>query len=188
MTIFVLFGFANFLFGLWLEKAKAIQGEKTSQWVLFTVIAANLMFLIYFRYLGMIASTVNVVVEGFKAPNLPVLLGVSFFVFGSISYMYDIDNRKIKAEHNLISFMLYVTFFPKLLQGPITRYAEFKSGISPKASLEEVSNGVFRFVIGLAKKVIIADQLGVMVDSIFGLAFPPRGLPVTSKGFTYAVH
>lgn len=167
MAIFVLFGIANFLFGLWLEKAKATQSEKTSRWVLFIVIAANLLFLFGFKYLGMITSTVNTVVEGFKAPGLPVLLGASFFVFGSISYLYDIDSGKIASERNLISFMLYLTFFPKLLQGPITRYAEFKSGISPKVSLEEVSNGVFRFVVGLAKKVIIADQLGVMVDGVF---------------------
>lgn len=112
-----------------------------------------------------------------------------FFVFSAISYQYDIYYNKIAPQKNIADFLLYMSFFPKLLQGPITRAGDFTAQLAHnKLDLDSLSKGVYRFTVGLAKKVIIADQLGAMVDQIFANPANANGVSIAWLGaFGYAM-
>ena len=103
-------------------------------------------------------------------PNLSFPLGISFFTFSAISYLVDVNRGEIEAETNLLRLANYMAFFPKLLQGPITRFKDMQIDlVSPRTNPEDMSNGLRRFIIGLTKKVLIADKLAVVADKVFGL-------------------
>lgn len=136
---------------------------------------AALAFYKYFNFFGEQLDAVF----GFGFTPLSIIqpLGISFFVFSLISYLVDVCRGELEADKNLLNVSLWASFFPKIISGPIVRYAHmfpqrddegavvsFASSEGPSADL---SYGARRFVIGLAKKVIIADTLGVVVDEIF---------------------
>lgn len=101
--------------------------------------------------------------------SIIVPIGISFFVFKAISYLVDVYKEKIEAERNLIDFMLFMIFFPQVLSGPIVRYIDMKDELKNRIVCEEdIRYGLKRFIIGMGKKVFIANNLGVLADSIWG--------------------
>ena len=189
LAIFVVFAIVNYGMGLlqgWLRDDKG-PGKKIANWL---AILSNVVFLLAFKYLPFFTEimTGSTGTELSKV-ELPVLLGVSFFVFSAISYQYDIYYNKITPQKNVADFLLYMSFFPKLLQGPITRAGDFSAQLAKnKLDLDSLSKGVYRFTVGLAKKVIIADQLGAMVDQIFANPANANGVSVAWLGaFGYAM-
>ena len=101
-------------------------------------------------------------------PKFSYPLGLSFIVFMAISYLVDINRGTVQAEANLIHFTNYLTFFPKVLQGPITPFADIKDAMHAwRTDWDDVAQGMRRFIIGLAKKVILADNLTYMIDNVF---------------------
>jgi len=109
-------------------------------------------------------------------PELSFPLGISFFTFSAISYIVDVKRGEVGAQRSLLRVANYLAFFPKLLQGPITRYAEMQSDLeNPRSDADGAAEGARRFIMGLAKKVIIADNLAVVTDKVFALNF--RELP-----------
>jgi alginate O-acetyltransferase complex protein AlgI len=189
LAIFFVFTIINYGMGLWQGKLRDNKGpsKKIANWL---VILFNVAFLLAFKYLPFFTNILGSITgsEILKI-ELPVLLGVSFFVFSAISYQYDIYNHKIAPQKNIADFLLYMSFFPKLLQGPITRAGDFTAQLSKnKLDLDSLSRGVYRFTVGLAKKVIIADQLGAMVDQIFANPANANGVSVAWLGaFGYAM-
>jgi alginate O-acetyltransferase complex protein AlgI len=158
----------NYLFGLLLSYVKS-KGIWINGIVLYVSLAANLSMLVYYKYLNLLTSTLNRL-AGMELPlkEIPLLLGISFFTFSAISYLLDIYSGKIVAQKNPLDFALYMSFFPKLIQGPISRYGDIIPQIKNRdCNSAKFTEGIFRFVVGLAKKMIIADQMGVVVDQIF---------------------
>ncbi len=189
LAIFLVFAISNYAMGLLQGKLRDNKGsaKKIANWF---VILANVAFLLVFKYLPFFTNILSGVTKiAIPRIDLPVLLGVSFFVFSAISYQYDIYFKKIAPQKNVADFLLYMSFFPKLLQGPITRAADFAAQPSKnKLDLDSLSKGVYRFTVGLAKKVIIADQLGAMVDQIFGNPANANGASIAWLGaFGYAM-
>ncbi len=189
LAIFLVFALVNYGMGLLQGKLRENKepGKKIANWL---VIFSNVAFLLAFKYLPFFTNILSGITgsEIYKI-DLPVLLGVSFFVFSAISYQYDIYYNKIAPQKNVADFLLFMSFFPKLLQGPITRAGDFAAQLSKnKLDLDSLSKGVYRFTVGLAKKVIIADQLGAMVDQIFANAANANGISVAWLGaFGYAM-
>ena len=189
LAIFLVFAFANYSMGLLQGRLRDNNGS-TKKIVNWSVILTNLAFLIAFKYLPFFTN-ILIVITGMEVAkiDLPVLMGVSFFVFSAISYQYDIYYNKIAPQKNIADFLLYMSFFPKLLQGPITRAGDFTAQLAHnKLDLDSLSKGVYRFTVGLAKKVIIADQLGAMVDQIFANPANANGVSIAWLGaFGYAM-
>ena len=189
LAIFVIFALVNYGMGLLQGslREKEESGGKIANWL---AILFNLAFLLAFKYLPFFTNILGGI-TGTELPKieLPVLLGVSFFVFSAISYQYDIYYKKIAPQKNIADFLLYMSFFPKLLQGPITRAGDFTAQLAKnKLDLDSLSRGVYRFTVGLAKKVIIADQLGEMVDQIFANPANANGVSIAWLGaFGYAM-
>jgi len=189
LAIFLVFVFVNYAMGLLQGRLRESKGpgKKIANWF---VILSNVAFLLAFKYLPFFTSVWSTITGAeLQKIGLPVLLGVSFFVFSAISYQYDVYYNKIAPQKNVADFLLYMSFFPKLLQGPLTRAGDFSAQlVNNKLDLDSLSKGVYRFTVGLAKKVIIADQLGAMVDRIFANPANANGVSVAWLGaFGYAM-
>ena len=135
-------------------------------------ILLNIACLFYVKYLNYTISLGNLLLgTAFPAvAGIIVPLGISFLCFSMIAYLVDIYRGKAPALRNPIDFYLYLSFFPKISQGPITRHGDMTNiplG-GEKTSLDTFSNGLRRFVAGLGKKVLIADILGAAVDTVWG--------------------
>jgi alginate O-acetyltransferase complex protein AlgI len=127
-------------------------------------VAFNLALLVGFKYIDFIMAPVVTL------PAIPVPLGISFFTFSAISYLVDIYRREAIFDGDLMTTGLYLSFFPKLLSGPIIKYRDMVSQIHDRdLTVEKLASGAQRFVIGLAKKVLIADILGGVANQIFAI-------------------
>ncbi|MCL2170413.1 MAG: MBOAT family protein [Defluviitaleaceae bacterium] len=142
------------------------RGKPASKVVLIISMTIDLGVLALFKYADFIFTNIN---SWFNAEigllGLILPIGISFYTFQILSYTIDLYRGKIKVNKSLLDFATYVTIFPPLLAGPIVRYADIEDSLAKrKHSLEDIAIGARRFVIGLGKKVLIADQLGVLIS------------------------
>jgi alginate O-acetyltransferase complex protein AlgI len=138
--------------------------------VLFLAIACNIGVLFYFKYLNFTIATVNHFLgTGFVYRNIVMPIGISFFTFQGMSYVIDLFRGKVKVQKNPVLTAFYISFFPQLIAGPIVRYIDIEKQIHAREeSIQQFMAGAQRFIIGLAKKVIIANNVGFVADLIFG--------------------
>lgn len=136
--------------------------------VLILSVVGNLGILFLFKYSDFLISSWNSLTDshlGLLGLALPI--GISFYTFQTMSYTIDVYRGLVKAQENLISFGMYVSMFPQLIAGPIVRYQTIEQQIPDrKVSVESWVSGMQRFLIGLGKKVILANQIGVLWDEI----------------------
>lgn len=132
----------------------------------------NLGLLGTFKYLGFIINSANAWFGWtIPNPNLPLPIGISFFTFQSMSYTIDLYRRKIKVQKNPVSFIGFVSLFPQLVAGPIVRYEDIQNEIDNRSITEKiVGDGICRFITGLGKKVLIANNIGMLWTSIKDMA------------------
>ncbi len=150
----------NYLLGL------LLYGERFRRGVLAIGVVGNLAFLAVYKYLGFVLNDIF----GFENADLglAVPLGISFFTFKSISYLIDTYKSNGNGTRNYFDFALYISFFSQIAAGPIARFADFKPQLLARTlSLENLTSGVRRFIVGLSKKLIIAGTLGSVVDTVF---------------------
>ena len=158
----------NYLAGLFLERRKG-GGRKL---VLVLAVVVSAAALIFFKYTNFLIDTLNQIAGlGLSSLNfLSVLpLGISYYIFKLISYVADVYTRKTEPEKNLIDFSAYVLFFPQLIVGPIVRYRDMAQTLHTgkgRCTLQKAEDGAIQFVFGLAKKVILADSIGMLWQDI----------------------
>jgi alginate O-acetyltransferase complex protein AlgI len=105
--------------------------------------------------------------------DVVAVLGLSYITFQVISYLVDVSRGTIPGERDFFRFTTYVLFFPKLVSGPITRYKQFSDQISSlNPSIEEIASGMRRVLIGVLKRILIANQLGIVANAVFDLPTP----------------
>ena len=144
--------------------------------ILFTSIALSFSSLFYFKYVNFAVEQLNVVLPYFgrsliSDPKILLPIGISFFTFHKISYIVDVYRGVSKPCKSFIDYLLYITFFPQLIAGPIIRFHDVDSQLSSReSSFRQVFEGMFRFSIGLSKKVLIADSLGIVADRVFKMS------------------
>jgi len=153
----------SYISGLCVEKYRGTPLAKVFLWC---GVSAGLLFLAYFKYADFFISNINALF-GISVPLLKLALpiGISFYTFQSISYVIDVYRGTTAAQRNYINLAAYVALFPQLIAGPIVRYADVVRELDSRThSMENFAYGAFRFTIGLAKKVLIANQLGELCD------------------------
>lgn len=125
--------------------------------------------LVYFKYTNFLVEAFNQLASTYyDIGKIALPLGISFYIFQAISYLTDVYRNTQKAQYNLINFALYVAFFPQLIAGPIIQYNEINKQIQYRhENVSFVYHGIRRFIIGLAKKVLISNRLGYTVSLIF---------------------
>ncbi len=150
----------NWLFGRWLDKAKKGRGL-----VLALGLVCNLAILGTFKYLGFFADLLGRFGLSVQVPELALPIGISFYTFQSISYLVDVYRKESKAQRRFGDLLLYISMFPQLIAGPIVRYGTIAKEIHNRhVSWQDVADGSFRFIVGLGKKVILANQLSEVSD------------------------
>lgn len=170
--------FLNWLAGLWIARVS------DRRWRLTIAIGVNLLALGVFKYANFLIATVNDL-AGLSISPLPVHLpaGVSFFTFQAISYVVDVAKADVPAETSLTRYSLYATLFPHLVAGPIVRYRDLSEQLGDRRiSFDDFSEGVQRFIIGLGKKVLLADTLRLVADDVFALSALDRSTSVAWLG------
>ena len=142
--------------------------KKNKKLFLILGIFINISLLFYFKYFNFFLSNINSIFKtNISLLNIVLPLGISFYTFKNISYLVDVYKNDVKCEKNIINYLTYITMFPSLVQGPIVRYKDIKSDIKDKKlSFDNFALGVERFIIGLSKKVILADTLAKLVTSL----------------------
>ena len=155
---------------------RKLESSKSANILLFVGICANLFPLLFYKYYNFITQVINDTLGllGFSGglPIHEVVLpaGISFFTFQGLSYLIDIRKRYIDPAPSMVDFGMYHTSFPQLIAGPIVRYIEIKDSVVNRIiSMELVESGIIRFCFGLTKKIVLADNIGVIADAVFGL-------------------
>ena len=159
-----------------------------SKLYLMSGIFINIGLLISFKYTKFMVDNINEIFPIFDisvidlAPiHLP--LGISFFTFQAISYIVDVYRRDVRAQNNIYNLALYISLFPQLIAGPIVRYHDVASQIIGRShSVELFSSGAQRFIIGLAKKMWLANPLGEVADNVFALSGHHLTMPLAWIG------
>lgn len=148
----------------------AIQIETSShkKQILIFALSFNFLYLIMFKYFDFIIENLNLLFQGdLSLLYLVMPIGISFFTFQSCSYLIDVYHQKSKATRKLSNYMLYIMMFPQLIAGPIVRYNDIAPQLEERSyNFNKFNQGMFRFVAGLAKKVIIADTFGFVCDTL----------------------
>lgn len=133
-------------------------------------IIINLSVLGFFKYYNFFAGSVLNLFGVHSAPILKIILpiGISFYTFQTMSYTIDVYRGRVKAQHNIFNFMAFVTLFPQLIAGPIVRYTDVEAELNNgnRASVDLFSEGVARFIAGLGKKVLLANNIGLLWDTM----------------------
>ena len=127
-------------------------------------VIVNLLILFFFKYADFIISNINTI-TGLNLPllNIPLPIGVSFNTFQSLSYIIDVYKGTVKCEKSFYNYLTYTTLFPQIIAGPIVRYETVDEELETKnISLDNFSKGMKRFIIGLGKKVLIANNVGAL--------------------------
>ncbi|MBL6652809.1 MAG: MBOAT family protein [Reyranella sp.] len=173
------------LASIWLNQFLAVRIAPASQpWrvrLLALGITVNLLGLGYYKYVSFLWQLLGDSFVSFAlpplppAPEIPLPVGISFFTFQAISYLIDVYRREIPPASGYGEFAVYHSLFPQLVAGPIVRYSEIRLEMDArKVDRAALSEGGYRFCLGLGKKMVVADNLGIVVDSIFAL--PPSEL------------
>lgn len=153
--------------GRFIDKYRT-KNRKIAKGFLITSICINLGLLGFFKYAGFITDTLNAI-PFFSLPSVqvPLPIGISFYTFQTMSYSIDVYRDDAPVQKNIITFGTYVALFPQLIAGPIVRYKDVAYQLDHrKETLKDFTKGVKLFCIGLGKKVLIANQMGLMWDMI----------------------
>ena len=136
---------------------------------LIITIISNLGFLIYFKYFNFILDNLNALLHSNIDPlNIIMPIGISFYTFQALSYVIDVYRGECKAQKDIYKLALFICLFPQLIAGPIVKYHDIADQIDDReVNFDKVTLGVKRFIIGLAKKMLIANTMGAIADKIF---------------------
>ena len=144
------------------------------KWLCAIAIIINLGLLVYFKYANFLVDNVNTILSlfhlnGINLSKIVLPIGISFFTFQSITYVLDTYRGQVKPMDKLSDYIVYIMMFPQLIAGPIVKYGDVEQQLRQRVSPpDECLHGFYRFVIGLSKKVLIADVIAVQADACFG--------------------
>jgi alginate O-acetyltransferase complex protein AlgI len=162
----------NYRLGRWIGRTR---GTPKGRRILAIGIAANLGLLAYFKYAAFIVETINPAWSGLfgsalGVPEIDLPIGISFYTFQAMAYLIDVARGDTEAEQNPINLSLYIAMFPQLIAGPIVRYTQVADRLHDRTeSVDQFAEGVRRFIIGLGKKVLIANSVATAADAIFNI-------------------
>lgn len=156
--------FVNYLSAILIGKNPA--GKKA---VMAVNVILNLGVLVLFKYTGFLAESVNTILgTAIPVPSIRLPIGISFFTFQAMSYVIDVYRGVTGAQKNFGKVLLYISFFPQLIAGPIVKYHDIAQEIENRTqTVDGVTDGIRRFVVGLSKKVLISNTVGLVADTLF---------------------
>ena len=170
----------NYICGAWVHIRR--EKGKQAKVVLLLSVVGNMLILAYFKYAGFLLGSLQTLVPalgGLSVPQIVLPIGISFYIFQSLSYVIDVYRQDAPVQMNLLTFGTYVTLFPQLIAGPIVRYRDVAEQMeNRKENLSDFASGVLLFVAGLAKKVLLANPMG----NLWNLAQAEQGTAAAWMG------
>ena len=175
----------NYIFGRLMDKNRGRQKRMKLLLVLSVVIDIGLLSV--FKYTDFIITNVNAIFgANFDLLNIALPIGISFYTFQAMSYTIDVYRDDVRVQKNLIDFGMYITMFPQLIAGPIVRYADVQDQLAERSvTTADFSEGVMRFVVGLGKKVLLANQMGAVWSDIYALGGDVSALMAWTGAIAY---
>ena len=167
-VLLMLFSVAvNYFFGLKIGAAK----EETKKKLLLLDVVINLGFLVFFKYTNFFIDILNMALpHDISHLGVVMPIGISFYTFQIMSYVIDVYRNKVAPQKNFISFGTYVALFPQLIAGPIVRYSDIDRQLTTRReTVEGFAEGFMRFTVGLAKKVLLADNIGALWETVHAM-------------------
>lgn len=159
----------NYVFASLLHKEKKKENYAKAKFYLVLALVINLGILGYFKYYDFMIENINALLNlNLSLHKLPLPIGISFYTFQSLSYTIDVYRGDVKAQKSFLVLGTYVALFPQLVAGPIVRYSTVEEELENRqVSIGLAAKGMRRFIMGLFKKVIIANQMGIIADTVF---------------------
>lgn len=175
----------NYIFGRLMDKNRGRQKRMKLLLVLSVVIDLGLLSV--FKYTDFIITNVNAIFgANFDLLNIALPIGISFYTFQAMSYTIDVYRNDVRVQKNLIDFGMYITMFPQLIAGPIVRYADVQDQLAERSvTTADFSEGIMRFVVGLGKKVLLANQMGAVWSEIYALGGDVSALMAWTGAIAY---
>lgn len=157
----------NYILGILIEKND--QGKWSRRLLLLAAIFVDLGLLVYFKYFNFFIEIFNgVFYSNISIKKIALPIGISFYTFQILSYIIDVYRRQAKAQKNILDLALYISLFPQLIAGPIVRYVDIEQQIHERSvTIDSFSSGAYLFMIGFAKKILLADRLAPLADVAF---------------------
>ena len=156
----------NYLLGL------GVSG-KGGRFFLACAVIINIGLLVVFKYAGFLATSINEILPAdmrVPVPKLNLPIGISLYTFQALSYVIDVYRKQVKVQKNPLRLLLYISFFPQLIAGPIVKYHDIETEIRDrKVTVDGIWSGIVRFSVGLGKKVLIANTMAFAADKLFAL-------------------
>ena len=162
----------NYVSGLQIAGYKEAGRTGFARATMIIAVAANLLLLGYFKYFAFLLETLNLIPGlNLSAPELSLPLGLSFYTFTVLSYILDVYMDRAPVQKNVLSYAVYATFFPKIISGPIVQYRDMMEQIEAERETPpaKIASGMNLFLVGLFKKVLLADNLGTVFGAVSGL-------------------
>jgi len=183
ILIMVVSTLLDFCCGLLVGRSRALGRDRAARLFVAVSVVGNLGLLVTFKYADFLAHSLGDLIGlPIPAPGLALPIGISFYTFQTMSYTLDVYRGDARVQGNFLSFGAYVALFPQLIAGPIVRYHEIAEDLDHRReSMELAAAGVRRLVIGLSKKVLVANSIGYAWDQV--KALDPGGLPVLLAWF-----
>lgn len=175
----------NYIFGRLMDKHR--ENKKRLKLMLVLSVVIDLGLLSVFKYTDFIITNVNAIFgANFDLLNIALPIGISFYTFQAMSYTIDVYRDDVRVQKNLIDFGMYITMFPQLIAGPIVRYADVQDQLADRSvTTADFSEGVMRFVVGLGKKVLLANQMGAVWSDIYALGGDVSALMAWTGAIAY---
>ena len=174
----------DYINGLLIDKFQKKNQHKYAKIVLIVSVVGNLAILGFFKYSDFLISNINSLFNlNLSLLSIALPIGISFYTFQTMSYTIDVYKQNVKAQKNFISFATYVTLFPQLIAGPIVKYRDVSESLeNRKENITDFSEGIKCFIIGLFKKVMIANNVGFIWESIHSLPYSEISLSLAWIG------
>lgn len=175
----------NYIFGRLMDKHR--ENKKRLKLMLVLSVVIDIGLLSVFKYTDFIITNVNAIFgSNFDLLNIALPIGISFYTFQAMSYTIDVYRDDVRVQKNLIDFGMYITMFPQLIAGPIVRYADVQDQLADRSvTTADFSEGVMRFVVGLGKKVLLANQMGAVWSDIYALGGDVSALMAWTGAIAY---
>lgn len=175
----------NYIFGRLMDKHR--ENKKRLKLMLVLSVVIDIGLLSVFKYTDFVITNINAIFgANFDLLNIALPIGISFYTFQAMSYTIDVYRDDVRVQKNLIDFGMYITMFPQLIAGPIVRYADVQDQLADRSvTTVDFSEGVMRFVVGLGKKVLLANQMGAVWSDIYALGGDVSALMAWTGAIAY---
>ena len=187
--VFLMIGasLSGYVHGILIGRAKSKAWSKA---FMISSVVIGLGLLGFFKYTGFFVTNINSIFgAGLDIPKIALPIGISFYTFQILSYTIDVYRGNAKIQYNFISFAAYVALFPQLIAGPIVRYTDVEAELNErKTTFNDFGSGVTRFIIGLGKKILLANTLGELCEIYKGIGANDSVLFTWVYVVAYALH